>query len=145
MQSDEGVDLAQLFIGRPSRIAPVAYEMAHQRPVLLFYARLVIPLVGPRTCEEDTMASAIVVQGVVDELAAVVAGEAAQQSERHLAPHPIDAAAHSTLSFAPYWDALRPTGGDRRHPDQGGKIETFYGHAEVKDQVHLQVAGFHAS
>jgi len=95
----------------------------------------IILLVGSRPCEGDPLFAAIVVETLVDELAAVVRIQSqkrkGQSSAYAVYPRP-----YSVLAFTPYSHTLRPAAG-YIYCAQGSQIESFSALAAMGYQIYL--------
>src|SRR6266566_1984675 len=80
VQPSEPIDAPELGIGGLGGEAIIADELTHDGPVLLLDVGAVILLPGAAAGEGDPALPAVVVEALVDELAAVIAVEA---EERH--------------------------------------------------------------
>ena len=73
--ASQGVDAGQLGIGALGGEAIIADEMADDGPVLLLHMRAVVLLPGAAAGEGDALADTVSIQGLGDELRAVVPAE----------------------------------------------------------------------
>jgi len=99
VQASQGVDAGQLGIGALGGEAIIADEMADDGPVLLLHMRAVILLPGAAAGEGNALADTVPIQGLVDELRAIVAVEGPQGHGQAL-PDFMDGSGHAMLSFA---------------------------------------------
>ena len=119
--------------------AIIADELADDGAVLLLDVGAVVLLPGATAGKGDAVASAPIVEAVVDELRAVVAVET-DEGNRQPLPDVMDRPAHAPLTFAPDGFELDPHRGDV-HGAEGAEVEALGTAAAVGDQIDLAEAG----
>ena len=86
VKADAMVEPIQPLEGNFGGISIIAHNAAHHIPILLLHMAAIILLVGPGPCEGNLIVPAILVEALVDELAAIVRVYA-EQGKRKTLPH----------------------------------------------------------
>src|SRR2546428_3540278 len=136
VQAGEAIDAGELGIGGVGGEAIIADELADDGAVLLFDMGAVVLLPGATAGEGDATLPTVVVQALVDELAAVVAVESEQRHGQALA-HAMHAPAHPLVPLVPDGLELDPGGGNV-HGAEGAEVEALRTAAAVGDEIDLE-------
>src|SRR5713101_5188396 len=139
VEAGEAIDAGELGIGGVGGEAIIADELADDGAVLLFDMGAIVLLPGPTAGEGDAALAAVVVQALVDELAAVIAVEPEQRHGQALA-HAMQAPAHPLVPLAPDRLELDPGGGDV-HGAERTEIKALRTAAAVGDEIDLEEPG----
>ncbi len=134
VEASQGVDAGELSIGVASRETIIADKMADDGAVLLLDVGAIVFLPGPATREREALAGAVAVEGLIDELGAVVAVHAAQ-GDGPAAADLVDGGGHAVLAFAPERLELDPARGDIDGAE-GEKEEAPGAAAAMGDEVN---------
>src|SRR6266851_5238532 len=139
VEAGEAIDAGELGIGGVGGEAIIADELADDGAVLLFDMGAIVLLPGPTAGEGDAALSAVVVQALVDELAAVIAVEPEERHGQALA-HAMHAPAHPLVPLAPDRLELDPGGGDV-HGAERTEVKALRTAAAVGDEIDLEEPG----
>src|SRR6266851_6552141 len=139
VQAGEAIDAGELGIGGFGGEAIIADELADDGAVLLFDMGAVVLLPGATAGEGDAALAAVIVQALVDELAAVVAVESEQRHGQALA-HAMHAPAHPLVPLAPDGLELDPGGGDVDGAE-GAEVEALRAGPAMRDEIDFEKSG----
>ena len=139
VQPSAAVEPLQTLQGGPGGVAVISHETTHHVAVLLLDVTAIVLLVGTRAGEGDLLLTAVVVEVLVDEFAAVVRVDT-EEGEGKTASDPMYAGLYTHLSFPPHRLALRPASIDvyRAYRVQVKALSTF---TAVRYQVYFYKPG----
>ncbi len=139
VHAKQAIDAGQLRVGRAGGVAVVADEGADEGTILLLDVRAVVLAVGPTAGKHDALPPAVVVDGAIDELGAVVTVQPAQ-GDGQAAADLVQGGLDALVVLAPDRVEFDPAGGDIDGA-QGMQKEAAAVVAAVSDEIDLEKPG----